>query len=150
MKSSKKIWTKKFENFCPKLQGRIFQIFSFIFWAMRRLHFFIFEISWRLDCMPFLLLLNTAPYEWEVDGVAWCWYVNKLYTNIHPVDANSRNATTFSLFLNDHANPLQLCIEYGSWMIVIIEIGWNGDFKTSRIQNWVQEGLTPLSFYQNI
>jgi hypothetical protein len=48
----------------------------------------------RQDWMPFLLLLNTAPHEWEVDGVAWCWYVNKLYTNIHPVGANSKNVTT--------------------------------------------------------
>ena len=65
----------------------------------------------RPDCMPFLLLLNTAPHEWEVDGVAWCWYVNKLYTNIHPVDVNSRNATTLFPYFSMTINLFQLQIE---------------------------------------
>ena len=39
-----KIWMKKFENFYPECLGRIFQIFSFIFWAMQWLHIFILKL----------------------------------------------------------------------------------------------------------
>ena len=41
-----KTWKKMFEKFCPEdFKGRIFQIFSMIFWATRRLHIFILKFS---------------------------------------------------------------------------------------------------------
>ena len=40
-----KMWTKKLEKFCPNLHGRIFLFFSFIFWAMQRLHILILKFS---------------------------------------------------------------------------------------------------------
>ena len=38
-----KIWTKNFKNSALNTWGRIFQIFSFIFWAIRRLYIFILK-----------------------------------------------------------------------------------------------------------
>ena len=46
-----KIWMKIFGKFCPKYQGRFFQIFSFIFWAMWLLHIFILKFP-DLYVMP--------------------------------------------------------------------------------------------------
>ena len=40
-----KIWMKKFEKVCPKYSGQNFSNFSFIFWAMRRLHIFILKFT---------------------------------------------------------------------------------------------------------